>query len=59
VQSASSRSGNQSSVADEPEAAEWAMQGNLSAHIIYSLQWLSLGLQVSVQCPDLNNTIDL
>jgi hypothetical protein len=35
VRSASAGAGSQSSVADEPEAAEWAMQGNLSAHSLF------------------------
>ncbi|KAF8664403.1 hypothetical protein HU200_054575 [Digitaria exilis] len=40
VHSASAGTGSQSSVADEPEAAEWAMQGNLPARILHLLHLL-------------------
>ena len=40
MQSASAGTGSESSVADEPEAVEWAMQGNLSARILHLLHLL-------------------
>lgn len=40
MRSASAGTGSQSSVADEPEAAEWAMQGNLPARILHLLHLL-------------------